>query len=890
MQTTNLKQQQLTFDKGITNVPSDAICSDNALEESLGLVYENGEHRVIQRPRLIMITNLSGKKKLLYVHNYNNVKRYIFAYTYEDDTHNEKTVYSYGIQEDTTFHELGVLGRDESTDPATDTFFYEEGSRITSIGKTLIITDSDGIHYFLWKEGTYKKLENIPALDVNFWLEIGEEDEPQSSFYVLNYSPNITYCLERNNYVWSITEGKQEDYNTLIVGLYSKNKKAIDQKKGFCEPFFARAALELYDGTYTFISQPVLLFPSVTTNLEALVRANAERIELTTYYAKLHCAQTEVDYTEYSDIIKDVVIFVSRGIPIWDTTYYEQPMSMVPMEGGTSLDQIGRFSPSQASLFRTKQLPHQYDNQHNYNVLEPRDPKAIIEDFKSTSVFYKLCSIGLHPTNDVDIATKIDTHKLENLTTQDQLKEDDYYSRTSLVPEFIYAYNSRLNIANVSRSFFEGYDNFLPYDNNELRDSHYEPVKNNYWFYVTIRTDSGNKTIRHTALTAQKQGIYFFYPDPRASHVLITKAHPNYPNVESRAQVILDADLTEHPGLNGAYYLRDTLPTADEPETPLSTLPSIPSEDTLNNNDRELLPNYIIQSEVNNPFVFKAEGYHKVSTGKILAMSSTTMALSQDQFGKTDLLVFSDAGLWGLQVDRTGTYDSIHPITRDVLTHANTVTQTDGAVFFATKKGLMVVSENGVACVSEQLNTMPKFLDSDRVRIAYDYRDSLLWLFKPDVPGRAFVYGMKSRTFASFDTTNMPIEGVVGDYPDNLLQDRSGTIYSLIQRDDIHDDDGDYSATLITRPMKLENAFALKRLIQVLHVRQFDEDEAKLTLRIFASNNLRPEPSTWVELHSLRGTPWKYYRFRYDFTSLKATDRFAGTVLVTREERTDKLR
>ena len=47
MQTTNLKQQQLTFDKGITNVPSDAICSDNTLEESIGLVYENGDYYIL---------------------------------------------------------------------------------------------------------------------------------------------------------------------------------------------------------------------------------------------------------------------------------------------------------------------------------------------------------------------------------------------------------------------------------------------------------------------------------------------------------------------------------------------------------------------------------------------------------------------------------------------------------------------------------------------------------------------------------------------------------------------------------------------------------------------------------------------------------------------------
>ena len=51
----NEKQQQLTFDKGITNVPSDILCSDNALEESVGMIYDNGEHRVIQKPHTTLL-------------------------------------------------------------------------------------------------------------------------------------------------------------------------------------------------------------------------------------------------------------------------------------------------------------------------------------------------------------------------------------------------------------------------------------------------------------------------------------------------------------------------------------------------------------------------------------------------------------------------------------------------------------------------------------------------------------------------------------------------------------------------------------------------------------------------------------------------------------------
>lgn len=162
---------------------------------------------------------------------------------------------------------------------------------------------------------------------------------------------------------------------------------------------------------------------------------------------------------------------------------------------------------------------------------------------------------------------------------------------------------------------------------------------------------------------------------------------------------------------------------------------------------------------------------------------------------------------------------------------------------------------------------------------------------------------------------------VVNYYPDSLLQIGT-TVYSLLQRPNINKDGttittqdeitafnpNTYSCRLITRPMKLENALALKSIMQIRHITDFksytitteEEDsgtqeavtvvtpyKGSVTLRIFASNNLDWD---WVQLGSLRGKPWKYYRFRYDFSNLTATDRFAGSIIVTQERRTDKLR
>jgi hypothetical protein len=115
-------------------------------------------------------------------------------------------------------------------------------------------------------------------------------------------------------------------------------------------------------------------------------------------------------------------------------------------------------------------------------------------------------------------------------------------------------------------------------------------------------------------------------------------------------------------------------------------------------------------------------------------------------------------------------------------------------------------------------------------------------------------------------------------------------VYSLIERPNINSSEernNSYTAQMITRPMKLENALALKTIQQILHIKQM---EGVLALRIFASNNLKTAANSWVEMHSLMGTPWKYYKLQYDFTNLKATDRFAGSVIVTEERRTNKLR
>lgn len=876
------EEQHLTYELGMTNVPSDATCDDNGLEESIGLTFADGEHRVIQKP-ITYMTGLSAGKKLLYVHTRNNVENYIIR-----DSNDIK----WGTK-DVQNNEYVPAQTENDQDEMVDIVLFTASGdvQVTSIGKTLIFTDNNGLHYFKFDGSGYKNLP-FPVPDLNFEAKVVVQAQDGAIVNTGDADGIIDYDSDG----YHIHGGKQEDFNNLVIGLYSKNKKEVASYKGFMEPFFVRAALEMYDGTYTYISNPILLYPSVTENTRFYIYGRdgipyaPQKIIAASKIATLYIKQL-ADYNDYSDIIKDVVIFASKGISLYNTSgdqYISQPEGDYIIGDGIT-SEIYNETPD-ASIYRQDsftpgQIPGLIPTT-SAKLLTQRASADINKDIEDASVFYKIASIGLNPTGGfVSINGYMREHVLENLETQESLEYDDYYSRNRLIPRISYVYNSRLNLANVSRDFFNGYSYFMPFDHEDSDSNVYS-----YTFDVTIRTDIGDVVVRTSTDTRQKQGIYFFYPDSRATHVTIYKSVWG-----GGIRCILDANLKEHPGLNGAYYFAGYIPSTDEPTgTIISSIPSIPPHEP------EQLYNNIIQSEVNNPWAFLAQGYHTVGTGEIIGLSTITQALSEGQFGQYPLLVFSENGVWTMSVDGKGTYSSMSPMSREICNRAKSITQTDGAVFFSSEKGLMVVVGSEVRCVSEQLSGRSNLPFADYLKdaiIAYDYRDSLLWIFdnktRNGVVGlkECYVYSIKSGTFARYDfgtVNNNPVivTNVVANYPDYLLQ--IGTdVFSLLNRPNINSDTNTYSASIITRAMKLGGGMTLKSIMRMKNVFDISGQNGSLSVEIWAKNNLN---DAWVRLTHLRGVPHKYYQLRYTFTGLRATDRFAGTVLITQERRTNKLR
>ena len=878
----NSKQHQLTFEEGITNVPSDALCSDNTLADCVGLTYADGEHKVIQKPALHMTIN-SGFNglRIVYIHKPVGAVNYI------------------GVTAD------GKLkaGRNDAGQFAGYSGDLRTGVNIddlqvSSIGKTLIVNDGGTLSYFLWNYNKetrvweYKDLgTRIPAPQL--WVSLRPYHEANPDIKGREQDDAVR-CAGKTGELFAgsdeditVASKYQEDLNTLVIGMYAKNKKTIANKKCFCNPFFVRVALELYDGTYTNIGNPILVMPSVSNNTWMRLgwSTEGEVFDMENYGVFMYTIARQLmfrqmeDYAKWEDIVKDVVIFASNDVDVYDTT---ADVPLPNMREGYKYDGYYEETDGGPCIF------HRTTVERNYYWMpltrrNSGDQKHDIRNaLKTTSVFYKLCAIGKEAINEwKSTRDYIESHVLENLTTQERLKYDDYYSHCEMTADSMYVYNSRLNLAGLSRGFFKGFTgSFITAHNSQGEPPQANTIK--YYVNVYIKTNEGEKVVQQVINSPELIELYFYYPDPRAYKAEIFNG----------ATLLRTLELEEHPGLNGAFFMFIYAGVMTSRTQDFGTPPAVDTPTP------EHLPNYVGTSEVNNPYVFKVEGYNKVGNGRVIGMATITQALSQGQFGQYPLLVFTNEGIWAESTGSTGQFTAVHPMSREVALESNPcITQTDGAVFFASKKGLMVIVGSDVRCVSEQLSgkvpvatvpgnriggpltPFPDYLQT--AFIAYDYRDSLLWIFNGSAV--CYNYSIKSGTFSRYDFGLSPVTNVVNDYPDYLLQ--SGTqVFSLLHRPDINSDDGStYSAYMLTRPLKLGDSLALKSIMRMKNIKDMS---GTMSVSIEGSDDL----NNWRTLMSLRTKPWKYYRFRYNFSGLLATDRFAGTVLITQERRTNKLR
>ena len=795
---------------------------------------------------------------------------------------------------------------------------------VHSMGNTLMVITKTGMHYYLWKgvEKGYKHLgEKIPEMPIAFDIGFNLKSEGRD--------------LDNNHDPQHIYSRAAPTTNTLIADIYQSGK--------FVFPFLVRYALRLYDGSLTMQSAPVLLAPSDGMEM----RVTERYVLITAFTGTLHYNLLKPHtLDEWTDIVKSVEFFISPPIYTYDQEKFENNI----VEGAGSGYEIQSFSfLDQETKLRTvaKVEVNEGDNQNCthtdwrgnksfgktlYDSEAPSwraisllkqggyDPARydrwgkVLDNIRDASTFYHLYTLDLSTPDNLDFTRRpvpISQGYLPSLTSHESLK-DDYQSHDLIIPSSAFVYNSRLNITDIKRKI-------LNEPGMLILSSHSENAIMPYGVEVQVRfiitDDNQNKRIilghKFRSRHAHESLSYIYCPYPRCSTAVIviySGSGVSYAEVKMKPHNFLSGSVF----FRSLFYQHETRivePSVIDELFPLST----PEELTYN------VPNKIYTSEVNNPFHFPLSGINTIGTGRIIAISSATKALSEGQFGQFPLYAFSSDGVWALEVSPTGLYSARQPVSREVCLSPSSIAQTDTGVIFASRRGVMMLSGSTCVSISDAIHTegeeiyrspsedymrkimrevgfdneveafSPRLMDilTEHCSIAYDHKHQRAFVYNSLMTARGakqkrvhpcmLVYSLRHNSWASDQNY---ILRSINAYPDTVIvRVDDKTIVRLSEDKSIRDR---CCTIAVTRPIKLDNPSELKTIDTVIQRTDFDLTDIPMAL--FGSNNMVDwfvvsSASRGKYLRGFSGSPYKFFSLVFSIPINKDNKRYTPSRL-----------
>ena len=888
---------------GYTAQPSDYECSDGQLAASLNLISEDSQLKPLLQPVPTSI-GLSASQKAAYIHETSSYKHYILL--------EGKSV-------------SWLNGRSETTETPTQlaTFTGLDIYQFSSIGNTLLVLCSDGMHYFLWKGDTTGYLNlgtTMPECSLSFGLqgEMKRTDEFE-----------ISYSIHKNNIYSEFDDTQKTSITNQVLAKINKFIAEESTQKGkFIFPFLVRYAYRLYDGTLTRHSAPILMICS-SENTPRVFWFNLHGKDDTYTSAKLRVVAPvhSLDYAlksdltslqNWSDIIKSVDIFISA--PIY--TYDQNGECEKFINGGEDLSSFSVCKhTNQAASTTTYPLRYQKNNfgklyaftftpdalstrPGGVLVTPKRSADAVKEDIRSCSQFYFLHSIRIEELKTERTLIPVKEDYLQSLVTR-EVMTDDYDSHDKIIPQQAFAYNSRLNLSGIKKQLFQGFDGYSLFNYSDgyvLNWGDAEPTaadtKYSVMVAVYIKQDGKDIIVYGNAGMCGYEAplLFFYYPNINAYKAVIIR---NY--VFGSPHLVIP--LEPHGFLNGAFYFGGW-------EEPAGISQARPPQSSIADRTIDVF-NKVYTSEVNNPYVFPVLGINTVGTGRIMAISTAAKALSEGQFGQFPLYAFTDEGVWALEVSSTGSYSARQPITRDVILANTDPLQMDSAVLFATDRGIMLISGSQTQCITDVINSKEPFdvlqlpgmaklhsmlgHNADtclptapflefiaECGMLYDYVHQRVIVYNPHYT-YAYVYSLKSKEWGMMYST---IEAGINSYPEALAVDHDGALLNFSAME------GEATKGLfVTRPLKLETPDVLKTMDTVIQRGHFQKGHVQSVL--YGSRDLFNWHLIWSSkdhyLRGFRGTPYKYFRIAC-VTSLSDDESIFGASLQFNPRQTNQPR
>jgi len=875
---------------GISAIPSDHLCQDGDLSLAVNLINEEKELRPILAPRVLM--QLGVNQKVEFVHSTQNYTHYIVV-----DSSTPSVYWTDGEV-------------DEEKNPTLTLLCSFSGAAIigiNAIGNTLLVLTESDINYFLWQNSEYVSLgTHIPDVELSFGLvghprlySLSDEDKTFGTISVSISGDELASM--------KISDDKQDAVTSSVMAVVNKFISTQCTEKGrFCHPFLVRYALRLYDGTLINHSAPVLMCPAT---LPAPVVSFIEGV-----WFDVMLVSADLDYEvlnntaaaelkKWSDIVKSIDVFVSKPLYMYDQSGKIETIGT----SGLSTKFIGnpKFTDAETIACTSVGVPFDpymeitysdiyqicYSKTHGtpslFLDLPKFSPERRAEEIKSASIFYKIGSIDTntaYANRGTRVKLNIADDYLASLTTR-EVMTDDYLSHDKTSASFSYVYNSRLNLAGVSRTLFEGFSlnalfahcscgipkitisNKACRITKDFTAEDYEVdtyIKENGETYKVTNKSSSKYlpslppylSSAYSTETAISWGTYIFYPNANAYKMVIRSDSGSY-----------EISLTSHDLLNGAFAVLeyDAIRNATTSE-----------ETTVTHSTAQIASlNKLYTSEVSNPFLFLAENILTIGTGEIIGIASAARPLSEGQFGAFPLYVFTTSGVWALSVKDNGQFSPAQPVSQDICINAKSIVQMETSVLFATERGVMILAGRDIKCITLILGSTQSFSTEDlphhedvtgrkciiapfrdfraQIGIAYDYIGQRIILYNQG-EWYAYVYSLLSNYWGMVESN---LVSTVNSYPNNYAMN------SLNQLVDVsRSDNNSANCIMVTRPLKLNLSDKYKTIRTLLHRGLFTKGSVKTIL--YGSRDgykwFLVATGKTHQLVPVSGTPYKYFR------------------------------
>ena len=809
--------------------------------------------------------------------------------------------------------------------------------KITNLGNTLIVISTDALYYTLFKDGKYTN------------IDLTEDTLPKLSFVNINQKAGgkdgVTYDTwsyeEYNSEYGVYPEGdKDEGYKVInekdaerAAKIWDSYRTLIDNNLSlgcFSQPIMLRYGIRLYDGSYLWVSSPIMLgsclpkennsaipfgnFNDLKSSVIAFTASSSTSNQSKTY-VQLSCPykigvniHRTKRLTELKDFIASIDVFLSAPID---------------------------FAPEGRNHIKREFINNVYDEywdtccKYTFDPANSEDPKKREEAVLAASNFFLIKS---YPVTELPQETDVltDNYKGENLFVKPQL--DDSKVATLLAGATAAGtYNGRLLATGIEEYISRGIGVLNGQCANAFEanaDIDVSGISYAFAYHIpnlsiVIKDHSAKAegiTLPMIADIGKAQMDYNDIKDVLATpYAWITHPNPNCTKVTIKTYSDghefgqYNIDMKPHPYLPCSYaflgigerIFRDGV--VDQADfNSFSDTPVISRKDVA------------AFSNVDNPFVFQPAS--KLTFNReIKGFAIATDPMSTGQFGKFPLYFFLSDGIWTVDIANDGNFGSQPTlISRDVCLNTNSITPTKKAIFFMSDRGLLYISGSVVENISERMHgkayrvpeslrplieganfselisdesveTFNDFMKRTETRIAYDYVGQRLICFNSELEWQ-YVFSMKTNTWHRAQYGK--ISTILNAYPrcvvTTMSRKRVGsmivTTYMLNDLSISYDENAATKKIIIaTRPFDLDEPDVFKTITDARVRGQYARGAVKFIL--LGSN----DGIHFSVINTLRGKSWKLFRLII-LADLDATDRISWVDIGYETRFTNKLR